>query len=107
MTGITGMHDSVDVLYRDSLSHPGSTAFALCDFDGYSSVTFEPVPADDARSEMWYYWDSLHFKANDSASRATRRPSPPPIFTTGRDPGFAVGQLAHLAAARSSEGVMP
>jgi len=54
----------VDLLYRDALSHPGSAAFPLYDFEGYSSVTSEHIPPDGGRSEMRYYWDSSHFKEN-------------------------------------------
>ena len=59
-----GKRDLVDLLYRDALSHPGSAAFPLYDFEGYSSVTSEHVPPDGSRSEMRYYWDSSHFKEN-------------------------------------------
>jgi hypothetical protein len=59
-----GKRDLVDLLFRDALNHPSSTAFPLYDFEGYSSVTAEPVPPDGTRSEMRYYWDSSHFKQN-------------------------------------------
>jgi len=59
-----GKRDLVDVLYRDAVGHPGSSAFTFYDFEGYSSVTSEPVPPDGSRSEMRYYWDSSHFKEN-------------------------------------------
>jgi hypothetical protein len=38
---------------------------------------------------------------------STQWPPLPRAFARGREPGFAVGQLADLAAARNSEGVVP
>src|SRR5215471_18936735 len=46
----------------------------------------------------------------DTQCRALLRVSPKPrwsAFATSREPGFAVGQLADLAAVRNSEGVVP
>jgi hypothetical protein len=57
-----GKRDLVDLLSKDAARHAGVSPFPLYDFAGYSSVTTEPVPEADSRSEMQYYWDSSHFK---------------------------------------------
>ena len=57
-----GKRDLVDLLARDAAQHPGSRAFPLVDFSGYSVVTTETVPPSGSKAEMAFYWDSSHFK---------------------------------------------
>ena len=58
----SGKRALVKLLAEDASRIPQRSPFQLYDFSGYSSITTEDLPVD-SRTEMRYYWESSHFKA--------------------------------------------
>jgi hypothetical protein len=55
--------DLVRIVDEENSFHPELPPTPIVDFSGYSSITEEPPPSPDARTELRYYWDSSHFKS--------------------------------------------
>lgn len=58
----SGKRALVRLLDEDASRHPGEPPVPLYDFNGYSSVTTEPLPPRGSREEMRYFWDPSHAK---------------------------------------------
>ncbi len=52
----------VAVLASDKARHPNAPEFPLWDFSTYNPMTTEAVPADDAKQQMKWFWESSHYK---------------------------------------------
>ena len=59
----SGKRALVKLLAEDASHNPESYPFQLYDFSDYSSITTEELPLLGSRTEMRYYWESSHFKA--------------------------------------------
>jgi len=55
-----GKRALVKMLAANAATH--GSPFPLWDFSGYSAITTEALPPVGSHVEMWYYWDSSHFK---------------------------------------------